>query len=100
MAAITDFQAWLECADLESYEEVYSLYRSVADCSDYGLFNTQIANGKDNGWIVTASYLDDTLHLCSEKAKDTFLSMIEKRYCGDMTMEGWYAYKREMEKED
>lgn len=100
MAAITDFSAWLECADLENYEEVYSLYHSVADCTDYGMFNTQVAKGQNNGWIVTASYLDDTLHLCSEKAKDTLLSMIEKRYCGDMTMEGWYAYKREMEKEE
>ena len=64
------------------------------------MVNTQVAKGEIKGWIVTASYLDDTLHLCSEKAKDTFLSMIETRYCGDMTMEGWYAYKREMEKED
>ena len=100
MAAITDFSAWLECADLENYEEVYCLYRSVAECSDYGMFNTQIANGKDNGWIVSASYLDDKLHLCSEKAKETFLLMIEKRYCENMTMEEWYAYKQAMEKDD
>lgn len=100
MAAITDFSAWLECADLENYEEVYCLYHSVAECSDYGMFNTQIANGKDNGWIVSASYLDDTLHLCSEKAKETFLSILEKRFCGDMTMEGWYACQHAMEKDD
>lgn len=97
---ITDFSAWLECADLENYEEVYALYHSVADNSDYGMFNTQVAKGDDNGWIVRASYMDDTLHLCSEKAKETFLSIIEKRYCGEMDIEGWYAYKRAEEKNE
>ena len=100
MAVITDFSAWLDCADLENYEEVYCLYRSIADCSEYGMFNTQVANGKNNGWIVSASYIDDSLHLCSTKAKDTFLSIIEKRFCGEMSMEGWYAYNRAMEKDD
>ena len=100
MAVITDFSAWLDCAELENYEEVYCLYRSVADCSEYGLFNTQVANGKNNGWIVSASHLEESLHLCSQKAKDTFLSMIEKRFCGDMSIEGWYSYKHTMEKDD
>lgn len=98
--AITDFSTWLECADLEDYEEVYALYRSVAECTDYGMFNTQVAKGNDNGWIVRASYMDDTLHLCYEKAKETFLSIIEKRYCDEMDIEGWYAYKRAAEKDE
>lgn len=100
MVANTNFSAWLECADLENYEEVYCLYRSVDECADYGMFNTQVAKGDNNGWIVRASYMDETLHLCSEKAKETFLSMIEKQFCGDMNMEGWYAYCHAMEKDD
>lgn len=100
MATTTDFSAWLDCADLENYEEVYCLYRSVAECSEYGMFNTQVANGKNNGWIVSAPYIDDSLHLCSQAAKDAFLSKIENRFCDGMSMEGWYAYHHAMEKDD
>ena len=101
MAVTTDFSAWLDCADLDNYEDVYCLYRSVEECSEYGMFNTQVAKGKNNGWIVSASLLDDySLHLCSQAAKDAFLSKIENRYCDGMSMEGWYAYHHAMEKDD
>ena len=32
MAAITDFAEWLEMVELGDYEDVYSLYQSVAEC--------------------------------------------------------------------
>lgn len=98
--AITDFSAWLACMDLSDYEDIYSLYRSVAECDEYGMYKTQVANGINNGWIVKATFLEDTLHIASDKAKQTFLSMIEKQYFNGMDLEGWYAYMRAMEKDD
>lgn len=98
--AITDFSAWLACMDLSDYEDIYSLYRSVEECETYGSFDTQIAKGSNNGWIVKATYIDESLHLASEKAKNTFLSMIEKRYFKGMDAEGWYTYMRAIEKDD
>ena len=95
-----DFSAWLICMDLSDYEDIYSLYRSVEECETYGSFDTQIAKGFNNGWIVKATYIDESLHLASEKAKETFLSMIENRYFNGMDVEGWYAYMRAMEKDD
>ncbi len=95
-----DFSEWLICMDLSDYEDIYSLYRSVEECETYGSFETQIAKGSNNGWIVKATYIDESLHLASEKAKNTFLSMIEKRYFNSMDVEGWYAYMRAMEKDD
>ena len=86
--------------DLSDYEDIYSLYRSVEECETYGSFETQIAKGSNNGWIVKATYIDESLHLASEKAKNTFLSMIEKRYFNDMDAEGWYAYNKAMQKDD
>ena len=77
---ITDFFSWLKSADQEDYEEVYTLYCSVVECADCGMFETQLAKGDNNGWIVRASYMDEALFLCSEKAKDTFLSIV-KQYC-------------------
>lgn len=97
---ITDFSAWLECADLEDYEDVYTLYHSLAECADYGMFNTQVASGDSNAWIVRASYMDEALYLCSEKAKDIFLSIIEKHYCKEMDIESWYTCKRTADKDD
>lgn len=95
-----DFSEWLICMDLSDYEDIYSLYRSVEECETYGSFETQIAKGSNNGWIVKATYIDESLHLASEKAKETFLSMIENRYFNGMDVEGWYAYMRAMEKDD
>ena len=95
-----DFSEWLICMDLSDYEDIYSLYRSVEECETYGSFETQIAKGSNNGWIVKATYIDESLHLASEKAKNTFLSMIENRYFNGMDVEGWYAYMRAMEKDD
>ena len=95
-----DFSAWLICMDLSDYEDIYSLYRSVEECETYGSFDTQIAKGFNNGWIVKATYIDESLYLASEKAKNTFLSMIEKRQFNGMDVEGWYAYMRAMEKDD
>ena len=95
-----DFSEWLICMDLSDYEDIYSLYRSVEECETYGSFETQIAKGSNNGWIVKATYIDESLHLASEKAKNTFLSMIEKRYFNDMDAEGWYAYNKAMQKDD
>lgn len=95
-----DFSEWLVCMDLSDYEDIYSLYRSVEECETYGSFDTQIAKGSNNGWIVKATYIDESLHLASEKAKNTFLSMIEKRYFKGMDAEGWYAYNKAMQKDD
>lgn len=95
-----DFSEWLICMDLSDYEDIYSLYRSVEECETYGSFETQIAKGSNNGWIVKATYIDESLHLASEKAKNTFLSMIEKRYFNGMDVEGWYAYNKAMQKDD
>ena len=95
-----DFSEWLVCMDLSDYEDIYSLYRSIEECDTYGSFETQIAKGSNNGWIVKATYIDESLHLASEKAKNTFLSMIEKRYFNSMDVEGWYAYNKAMQKDD
>ena len=74
--ATKDFSEWLVCMDLSDYEDIYFLYRSIEDCDAYGSFETQIAKGSNNGWIVKATYLDEALHLASEKAKEK-----ERNYC-------------------
>ena len=98
MATTMDFDDWLECTDLSDYNDVYSLYRSVADLMTYGGYNTvQAPNG---AYILTADDVEDSLCLATDKARDAFLKTIEYRYCDDMDIEGYYAFHREMEKDN
>ncbi|HAS8529119.1 hypothetical protein ABMY37_21360 [Vibrio vulnificus] len=99
MATITEFDAWLDMADLEGHEEVYALHQAVSGREDVGMFQCQENNGK---FFVTANHVDDTLMLASEDAYRYFLTVIEKRFgiseFGDI--EGWYGYSRAMAKDD
>lgn len=100
MATSQDFKSWLDGIDLEDYDDVDSLYRTVETLTNYGVFSIAEANGVDNGWIVSSEYADESLHIPSEKARQTLLSMIESKYCEGMSEEGWYAFHRAMEKDD
>lgn len=99
MAAITDFDAWLLCHDLRDYNDVFSLYRSVADVDEMGIFKT-VRGRKSGTYIVSSCVCDEDLLLASEQAYQYFLDVIEKRYCDEMDIEGYYAYHHAMEKDD
>lgn len=100
MATITDFDAWLDQANPEDYEEVYSLYKAVEDIDEFGMFKCKTStDGKKI--FVYGDHVEDTLMLVSDKAKRAFLKFIEERYVdNDLNIEGWYAYKRAMSKND
>lgn len=98
MATTTDFNEWLDGIDLHDYDDIDSLYRSVKENDEYGLFKTQVApNGQ---YIVSSSITEDKLRLASGTAKEAFLRLIETRFCNGEFEEAWYAYHRAMEKND
>ena len=100
MTTVTDFEAWLDQADPEGHEEVYSLYRAVEDATQISFFECKPAKG-GNGLIVYKDNINDKLLLASDKAKSAFLKEIEKRYVdNDMNIEGWYEFNRSMAKND
>lgn len=98
METLTEFQDWLDEIDLSDYEDVYSLYRSVNENEEFGMFKTDIA--KNGQIIVSCSIIDDKLRLCSEKAKKAFLHLLETKYCEGMDIESWYGFNHAMEKDD
>ena len=100
MDTTNDFEEWLAENDLSDYDDVDSLYRTVNELSDYGMFSIKEANGNNNGWILYSDDCDKTLHILNENARTGFLRMIEYRYCEGMSEEGWYAYHKAMEKDD
>ncbi len=98
---MTDFKDWIEAVELEDFNDVYCLYKSVEQLEEWGAFSTtQRMTSKGNIYFVKCSYIDDILMLASNKAKDYFIKNLEEVYAGDMTMEGWYYYKQQMEKDD
>lgn len=38
--SITDFETWTSALDLDYYEEIDSLYQSVKQVADYGMYRT------------------------------------------------------------
>lgn len=98
MATITDFQAWFDEIDAIDYDDVDSLYRSVKDNDEYGMFKTEIApNGQ---YIVSSTIAEDKLRLASDLAKEGFLKRIEQKFCNGESEESWYAFHKAMEKND
>lgn len=93
----TEFLAWLNNVDLENYEEIYSLYRTVVDKENYGLFEI---SEEDNKTILKANHMDETLEFESDEDLSKFADLIEEEYMDEMGPEGWYAYHRAMEKDD
>ena len=69
MATLSDYKDWLEELDFESsdYEAISQLVHSIRNRCECGLYNTQEAKGVNNGWIISASGVEDKLHLKTPK---------------------------------
>ena len=73
MATICDFKGWLDFVELENYEEIYCIYRSVTDIDEWGAFKcTEKKTSKGSMFFLKCDYCDDTLMLASEKARELF----------------------------
>ena len=99
MEQTTSFDTWFDIVQPNDHEDVYSLYRAVKDGANFGFYNCGKANDKSM-WFVTTGDGENKLVLASEKARDAFLAQLQARYAGDMTIEGWYQFKRGMSKND
>ena len=102
MATTTDFKLWTDFVDLENYEEIYCIYKSISEVDEWGAFKcTMKKNSTGNMYFLKCDYCDDTLALVSEKAKDSYLKFIEDNYIkSDMDIESWYGYQHAMAKND
>lgn len=100
MATIKDFDAWLEEANPDDFEEIYALYCTVKDEESSAWYQCSRSKDKQR-FFIKGSNTEDTLMLLSDKAKASFLSLIVSRYCDrDNDMEMWYDFKRSMAKDD
>ena len=99
MATVTDIDTWLEeNVDGTDYNDVYSIYQAVNDVTDMCGF--EVKKNPQGRIFVSNGFSDETLMIASDAAKETFLKMIEDKYCEDMGIEGYYAFHHAMEKDD
>ena len=101
MNTITDFDAWIGCIDLSDYNDVYSLYCTVQDLSNWGSFTVkQKEDTSGNKYFLSSPECYDTLMLASESARTAFLRKLVSDYCGGLDMESYYSFRHAMEKDD
>lgn len=96
----SDLYDWLSAQDLDNYEEVYCLYRSIAEVDEYGLFS---AYKKGDSIFVRSDLMFDEseeLELKNDNQVKEILKLIEDNYMEGMDAEGYYGFHRAMEKDD
>jgi hypothetical protein len=96
METIHDFDAWLDLEQPEGHEEIYDLYRSVQLRKTGGFYH--VSTKGEQTFIRGQS---STLRLANEKARHAFLAKVVALKDDDqMSMEGWYEFRRSMAKDD
>lgn len=102
MALLNNYIDWLQEVDIDEkdYESASDLVHSLRNVCECGLFKTAIANGKNNGWIVSACGTEDNLHLFTPKQVSAFIRHIEVTLCEGMDAEIYSSYKHNMLKDD
>ena len=107
MATINDYKEWLNEIDIEptDYESPSNLVHTLRNPESgdqkegCGGFYTQVANGANNGWIISADGVEDKLHLKTPKQMTAFIRHIEATLCEDMDAEIYASYRHSMEKD-
>jgi len=99
MAAETDFKNWLSLFKLSDpkYYVVGMLYKAVEEKESDELWDV-LEDGEKI--FVKACDEKEYLLICNDKAKQTFLLMLEQSFCGDDDIDAWCGYMEAMEKND
>jgi hypothetical protein len=80
MALNSNFAEWINYLNLNDCESVYSLYRSVSECDEYGQFSTKNSKNSSSQWIVKNDFDEhNQLFLANEKMKYAFLKFFRRK---------------------
>ena len=91
----TEFESWLDVADPDNAEEVYSLYFAVFHEETNGNWKIQLSNQKI---LLKVDDIPETLLIASKEAKELFLKILRDRYMGgDDDPDSWYGFNRNMD---
>lgn len=90
MPTVTDWERWLDSANIESDDAVYSLYHTVFDEEGCGDFQCS-SRGKE--LYIRFSDSEEWLIIASKPARRKFLAMLKTRYCGGEEVQAWYMKK-------
>lgn len=85
-SAINAYRSW--------YNKVAVICNAVFGKDD------DVANGKNNGWIISADGVEEVLHLFTPKQVSAFITHIQATICEGMDAEVYASFKHEMLKDD
>ncbi len=99
MAAEMDFKKWLFLFKLSNpkYYVVEMLDRAVREKESNELWDVSEDGEKI---FVKACHEKEYLLIWNDKAKQTFLRLLEQSFCGDDDIDAWCGYMEAMEKND
>lgn len=91
----TEFESWLDNADPDGTEQVYSLYSAVSGEETNGIWEVQPLN---KGIYLKVGHVPEALFIASKEAKELFLKILRDHYMdGDDDPDSWYGFKRSMD---
>ena len=93
--ATTEIESWIDAADPDGTEEVYSLYSAVSNEETNGIWDVKSSNQKI---FLKVGHVPETLLIASKEAKELFLKILRDRYMGgDDDPDSWYGFNRNMD---
>lgn len=96
MIVTKDFQAFVEGAMIEDYNEIYEFYNAVVG-QVQSTFSVQQANGSQTDILISRPGYDTVLRL-NPKQRQYLPSWIETNLMNGMDAEGYWGMKHALEK--
>lgn len=94
---MTDFALWLDGNEPYSPGDVLVLYDAVTSGGDYGTYGGTI---DDLGRVFVKGWSGQQLALLSDKAIQSFLRLVQRRYTNGMDIESWYGLESALAKDN
>lgn len=91
MNRTTDFEEWLDSNEIETQQEKEGLIEAISEKKDKDGFFIKVS---DNGHLLVTGMTDLTLVLASEKARQAFLSRVQRIGVTDELEEGFQLNMR------
>lgn len=96
MSTFNDFEVVL--SNIEDLEDAFCLDQTIRTGTDYGCY---YYSSDGERIFITSDCFEGTFMLPSEKAKNYFLDVLEKRWSEEgIPLEIYYEMRRQMEKDD
>ena len=93
---MTDWNAWLDANEPSGADELLALHDAVIYGGDWGCY---AGTHDSQGRVFIKGWVSPQLALVSEKATETFLRVLERRYAFGMDIEAFHGLETAVSKD-